>query len=769
MNILNGKCFELLNNKNERDAFECFLENAKTGDSLANYMVGEMYLNGSGITEDPKNACQFYLNSQEPLALYRLGQIYYHGWGSEVNYQDAREWFLKAVERGLVEANYYLGCIYYYGYGLDKNIGMAIERLEKVANSGDKSEFMDKERHKDYLAISQGLLGEIYGEDKNFSDSNNNENHTKSGYWYFESARNGSERSKVLTILGGRFYPLTGGDSCANERVHFKNLELLDFSESITKKYQGQAHEFYEIAIESAKELLAEDIKKSNEGDPESEYWMAQRYDNGLMVERDLKKSFRYAKSAAEKGYTYAQAMLGIYLLDGTGVNVDIGQSIKYLHAAHEKDEFFSYALARAYEAESPHRNLQKAFELFTAFKADWKIGLYNELGLVGPPDLLRAREAYENAARNGVVEAKIRLAVWSFLGIETIEDVEVACKELNPFWDRADIKELLMIAHYEKLFSEACDKNEKIPSSQIASASLACAHQCFQACLYLNVKNNYGIEVRHKILLRGINWFMKSYVHQEYGQVDDYHKKEFIKLASKESEALVKLYSAGRLTVRTLYIFAREIRLAGFKSLALPVYEELANLGLGVSQFIVGISYAEGINRPQNFLKAYAWLNLACGNGVDIAIRGREALASQIAPAEVSLGQKLAEEIQMSIDSVDFSQVLSDEIRQIERADLIDVENLFTSGFNSYFDRKRKKHALAKDGISSSLGENLFESSALSPNAKIHPENKPVSRSVFGIVVKVLLFLPFAALFAWLVYTVGTIALVWVFMKLAA
>jgi TPR repeat protein len=234
---------EFLNNKEERKAFECYLENSKNGDAMANYMVGELFLNGTGVEIDYKNATKHYIESNEPLALYRLGQINYYGWGDEINYPASFEWFTKASERGLVEANYYLGSMYYNGNGVEKNIELAIERLEKIANSGVESEMMEKSRHLEYLSFSQGLLGQIYSEPENFDDKDKDEIHRKSGYWYFESARNGNERSKAFTIFGGRFFPIDGGDSCANEHVHFKNLELLDFSESITKKYLNQGNE----------------------------------------------------------------------------------------------------------------------------------------------------------------------------------------------------------------------------------------------------------------------------------------------------------------------------------------------------------------------------------------------------------------------------------------------------------------------------------------------------------------------------------------------
>lgn len=768
MNIPNSKCFELLNNKKERKAFECFLENSKTGDSMANYMVAEMYLTGGGVDKDEKKSFEHYLNSDEQLALYRLGQINFHGWGCEKNHPASIDWFTKAEERGLVEANYYLGFIYYYGDKVEKNIGLALERLEIVANSGEESVFLNKERHKEYLSAAQGLLGEIYSEAENFPDSDKDEIHRKSGYWYFESARNGNEIAKALTIYGGRVFPTAGGDSCANQIVHFKNLELLDFSESITKKYQDQSNELYDLAIKSAKELLADDIKKTSEGDPESEYWMAQRYDNGLMVEKDLKQSFRYVKSAAEKGYTYAQAMLGLYLLEGTGINIDIGQSIRYLTLAKDSDEYFSYVLARAYEAESPYQNLSKAYELFVAFGSHWKIGLYNELGLVNTPNLSKAKEEYLNAANNGVVDAKIRLSLWKFLGIETIEDIEAAHQELSPFWDRENVKQLLMIRYYENALSEIFKKSDQNNSKEAAAAILDCAQQCLRAYPYFNITNLYGVETKEKILLRGINWFIKSFAHQAYSEINDFYKKQFINSISSASKEIINFHSRNLIQTKTLYIFARQFRLAGLDSFAMLIYEKLANLGFGVAQYILGMSYAQGDHKPQNFIKSYAWLNLACSNGIEIAFQSREKISNKIAHNEIIEGQKLAEEFQLTIDSHKNSDNSNYKISDIEMSELIDMDSSFGSRFLSIFIEKEKKFTPKKSRVLKSFRKLGVEQGPPDQYKESNQDKAQKSSSIFVTIVKVLLFLPFAAMLAWVVYMVGALVLVWIFAKLA-
>lgn len=101
----------------------------------------------------------------------------------------------------------------------------------------------------------------------------------------------------------------------------------------------------------------------------------------------------------------------------------------------------------------------------------------------------------------------------------------------------------------------------------------------------------------------------------------------------------MVKLHEAGLITTKTLYIFARQFRLTELESIAIPIYEKLANLGFGVPQYILGMSYALGIFKPQNYLKSYAWLNLAYSNGIENALQNREKIASQITQSEIIFG----------------------------------------------------------------------------------------------------------------------------------
>jgi TPR repeat protein len=765
---INSECYSLLFDKEEEKAFECFLANSKTGDSNANYMMGEMYLNGSGTNKDELNAIKHYLNSNEPLAQYRLGQIYCQGWGVEINSKLAIEWLTKAADQGLVEANYYLGHMLSVGLATEKNIPLAVQMLEKVANSGSKSKFMSAERHREYLALSQDLLRHLYSQAANFPELDANARQSKSNLWLFEAALNGNEQSKAILVAGGRFTPTAGGDSCANQSVFFTNSDILKYSDFITKKYDGKEIEIFDVAINAAKELLAEDIKKSDEGDPEATYWMAERYEDGLMVEKDLKKAFQYVKNAADKGYTCAQAKLGMFLLKGIGAKIDIGQSIKYLTLAQAKDESFSYGLALAYDAEGPYQNLNKAYELFIAVETHWKIGLYNELGLIGLPNLSRAKEEYQTAADKGVDAAKVRLSIWQFLGIETVEDVENASQELHHYRNAESIQALIMIGYYEKQYFEFLPESGNNKSKDIAQACFECAEQCLRAYPHFNDSNLYGPEIRNRILLRGINWFIKAFNHDEYTEIHDFRKQEFIKSISSQSGEIISFHSSNLISPKTLYIFARQFRIAGLESIALPMYEKLAYLDVGVAQYIIAMSFAQGDFKPQNYIKAYAWLNLAYSRGVKLASSSKENVASQIPRDQIIQCQKLAEDIKLIIDSSRTFNRSYDGISEIESLDLSDLENSHDTNSDLIENKipnvfKFKKPKPPRD---INIPEKKYDSPHPS-SAPVH-ESKPETTSLFGTIVKVLLFLPFAAMFAWVVYAIGILLLLWIFVKFA-
>jgi hypothetical protein len=74
--------------------------------------------------------------------------MYRDGLGVPQDHGRAREWFLKAADQGLAEAQYNLGVIYHHGQGVPQDYGTAIEWFRKAADQG--------------LANAQLSLGAMY-------------------------------------------------------------------------------------------------------------------------------------------------------------------------------------------------------------------------------------------------------------------------------------------------------------------------------------------------------------------------------------------------------------------------------------------------------------------------------------------------------------------------------------------------------------------------------------------------------------------------------
>jgi TPR repeat protein len=70
-------------------------------------------------------------------AQYNLGVMYDEGTGVEQDFSKAAEWYRKAAERGFLEAQYNLGMMYYHGLGVPRDHEEADRWLQLAADHGD--------------------------------------------------------------------------------------------------------------------------------------------------------------------------------------------------------------------------------------------------------------------------------------------------------------------------------------------------------------------------------------------------------------------------------------------------------------------------------------------------------------------------------------------------------------------------------------------------------------------------------------------------------
>ena len=71
---------------------------AQKGDPEAMYQLAELYYNGDGVTESPKEAVKWYEKAAKkghPKAIEAMGDCYYNGYGVKQSFKEAAKWYKK--------------------------------------------------------------------------------------------------------------------------------------------------------------------------------------------------------------------------------------------------------------------------------------------------------------------------------------------------------------------------------------------------------------------------------------------------------------------------------------------------------------------------------------------------------------------------------------------------------------------------------------------------------------------------------------------------
>ena len=82
---------------------------AEAGDAKAQFNIGSMYENGSGVKQDYAEAAKWYRRAAErgdARAQYNLGIFHQNGWGVPKDDAEAAKWYRKAAMQGAASAQY---------------------------------------------------------------------------------------------------------------------------------------------------------------------------------------------------------------------------------------------------------------------------------------------------------------------------------------------------------------------------------------------------------------------------------------------------------------------------------------------------------------------------------------------------------------------------------------------------------------------------------------------------------------------------------------
>lgn len=256
--------------------FNWFFEKAVQGDAQAQAVIGYAYLQGGeDIEQDFGKAYQWFSKAAEqevPEAEMMMGAFYLEGKVVEQDTEKGLEWIKKAADHGLAHAQLQMG--YYYQAEPNKNYAKAFSYMLKAAEQGHPE--------------AQNEVGVMYADGRGTE-----KNDAEAIEWYKESAENG-----------------------------------------------------YAMAQEN----------------------LASRYDSGNGVEKDPQKAFEWYLKAAEQGYASAQNSVAWKYYTADGVEQDYEKAFYWAVKSVEGQDPYGYGtLAELYyKGCGVAKDMQKAFELYS-------------------------------------------------------------------------------------------------------------------------------------------------------------------------------------------------------------------------------------------------------------------------------------------------------------------------------------------------------------------------------------------------------------------
>ena len=125
--------------RNPSLAAHSFANAADRGHPWAQYRLAQMLLEGQGVGRDSQRATTLTLaaaNGGQPQAACNVGIMYLFGNGMPKDTTEAARWFTLAAENGVAEAQYNLGLLYYRGDGVPQQLYAALQWMRRAAQGG---------------------------------------------------------------------------------------------------------------------------------------------------------------------------------------------------------------------------------------------------------------------------------------------------------------------------------------------------------------------------------------------------------------------------------------------------------------------------------------------------------------------------------------------------------------------------------------------------------------------------------------------------------
>lgn len=248
------------------------------------------------------------------------GEEYYNNG----NFIEAEKWFLKAAEKGDVEAQFYLGWMYFNGFGVTQSDAEAAKWLSKAAGQGH--------------TVAQFNLGWMHQNGRGVKQSD-----AEAVKWYQMAAEQGNVYAQFY--LGLMYQNGTGVAQDDTEAVRW-------YREAAKQGYapaQGSLGWMYQNnkgVTQSDTEAVKWYRKAARQGDITAQFYLGWMYQNGRGVPQNDTEAVKWFRKAAVQGEANAQSNLGWMYQEGHGVTRSEAEAAKwYREAAKQGQEYAQFAL----------------------------------------------------------------------------------------------------------------------------------------------------------------------------------------------------------------------------------------------------------------------------------------------------------------------------------------------------------------------------------------------------------------------------------------
>lgn len=322
--------------KNLEMAVEYYKKAVSRGNAEAQYALGSCYLSGEGISEDLAEAYNLIKLSADQGCLDAQGEmgfLYWQGIGVNANVKTAIEWyekaakkghafsqlqlgyahlsgedkyrafnyFMKAAEQDVAEAQNMVGMCYKRGDGVNVDLKESVKWVRKAAENGDM--------------YAQNNLADSYADGEGVA-----ENVAESIKW----RRKAADQGHVEALIGLAVCYYVGNGVPEDHAKAFElELQAAEKGDASAQVFVGNAYLNGDGVAENLYKANQWYAKAADQGDADGQNMLGMAYSNGRGVSVNKVEAFGYFQKAADQGCAAAQVNLGLALLDGDGCSQD--------------------------------------------------------------------------------------------------------------------------------------------------------------------------------------------------------------------------------------------------------------------------------------------------------------------------------------------------------------------------------------------------------------------------------------------------------------